>query len=272
MTWDRPIYGISAGSQLAAEISLGLFTLVALGYCVWLARRDRKVWPLMVWAGGAPMALWEPMQNIVTHVVYPEIDQHTAFEIYDRPMPIYLVLVYMCYFGIWVPLLMKKFEDYVSVRQVMRYYFITVAFAAAFEPVPVSGFKWWQYYGSSQPLKFFGIPIWWFFVNAMVIVGVAVIFTVLRRRVLTADWQSVVFIPGGLFVCGGLHLSAGIPVYAAIGSGLSSATTIPLSLVSCGLAIVWVYLLARLATTPTPARDLTGTFDSAVRAERVAPA
>jgi hypothetical protein len=264
MTLDRPIYGISAGSQLAAEISLGVFTLVALMYCVWLARRERKIWPVMVWAGGAPMAMWEPMQNIVTHVVYPEIDQHTAFEIFGRPMPIYLVLVYMCYFGVWVPMLMKKFEDGVNVKQVMKYYLATVAFAAAFEPIPVGAMKWWFYYGDNQPLRFFGIPIWWFFVNALAVVGVAVIFAVVRKHVLTADWQSLAFVPAALFVCGGLHISAGIPVYAAIGSGLSSAFTIPLSLVSCGLAVTWMYLLARLVATRTPIPNVTGA-DRSVR-------
>ena len=252
MTLDRPIYGISPGSQLAAELVFGLFTLLALAYCVWLARKERKYWPLMVWAGGAPMAMWESMQNIVTHVVYPELGQHTAFAIYDRPMPTYLVFVYMGYFGIAVPWLMKKIEEGVTVRQMMKFYFGTVAFAAAFEPIPVDVVHWWTYYGDNQPLKFFGVPIWWFFVNAMVVVGMAMIFALVRKHVLTADWQSVVFIPATLLVCGGLHLSAGIPVYAAIGSGWSSAVTIPMALLSCGIAVVWVNLLARLvATRPT---------------------
>jgi hypothetical protein len=250
MTLDRPIYGISEASQLAAEIAFGLITLLALGYCVWLARRERKIWPLMVFLSGAPMTLWEPMQNIVTHVAYPEIGQHTAFVIYGRPMPIYLVLVYMCYFGLAVPWLMKKLEGGLTVRQIMTIYAGTVVFAAAFEPVPVSVFRWWNYYGDNQPLQFFGIPIWWFFVNAMVIVGLAMLFAVLRKHVLTADWQSVAFVPAALLFCGALHHSAGIPIYTAIGSGWSSAVTIPMSLLSCALAVVWVYLMARLVATP----------------------
>jgi hypothetical protein len=266
MTLDRPIYGISAGSQLAAELVMGLGALAALVFCVWLSRRERKIWPLMVLIGAAPMTMWEPMQNIVTHVVYPEIDQHTAFEIYGRPMPVYLILLYVTYFGIWVPLLMKKFEEGVTVKQVMKYYFGTVVFAAAFEPIPVHVFKWWTYYGDNQPLKFFGIPIWWFFVNAMVIVGIAAIFAAVRKRVLTADWQSVVFIPAAYLVCAGLHQSAGVPAYAAIGSGWSGAVTIPASLLSCGIAVVWVYLLARLVAVPPPARaNLVGVRNDAER-------
>jgi hypothetical protein len=251
MTLDRPFDGISAGSQLAAELWFGSLALIALGYCLWLARRERKIWPLMVLLAGAPMTMWEPMQNIVTHVVYPEDGAHVAFTIYDRPMPVFLVLLYVAYFGLWVPWLMKKFEDGVSVKQVMKFYFVTVLFAAAFEPVPVHFFKWYRYYGDNQPLQFFGIPIWWFFVNALAVVGVAVVFAALRKHVLTADWQSVFFIPAGLLVCAGLHQSAGVPVYAAIGSGWSSAVTIPASLLSSAIAVVWVYLLARLVAVPT---------------------
>ena len=39
MTFDRPIYGLSPGSQLAAEVVFGLGALLALVYCAWLARR-----------------------------------------------------------------------------------------------------------------------------------------------------------------------------------------------------------------------------------------
>jgi hypothetical protein len=246
MTLDRPFYGISPGSQLAAELWYGSLAVLALAYCLWLARRERKIWPLMVLLCAAPMTMWESMQNIVTHVVYPEDGMHVAFTIYDRPMPVFLVLLYVGFFGLWLPWLMKKFEDGVTVKQVMKYYVGTVVFALAFEPIPVHVFKWYTYYGANQPLKFFGVPIWWSFVNAMTIIGIAAIFAAVRKHVLTADWQSVFFIPAGWFVCAGLHQSAGVPVYAAIGSGWSSAVTIPASLISCGIAVVWVYLLARL--------------------------
>jgi hypothetical protein len=275
MTLDRPFYGITAGSQLAAELWFGSLALLALGYCLWLARRERKIWPLMVLLAGAPMTMWESMQNIVTHVVYPEDGMHVAFAIYDRPMPIFLVLLYVAYFGLWVPWLMKKFEDGVSVKQVMKYYSVTVLFAAAFEPIPVHVLKWYTYYGDNQPLKFFGVPSWWFFVNAMTVVGVAAIFAAVRRHVLTADWQTMIFIPAGLLVCAGLHQSGGVPVYAAIGSGWSSAVTIPAALLSCGIAIVWVYLLARLvAVAPTSRPNLAVAGDDAARlaSARSAPA
>ncbi|MCZ4586324.1 MULTISPECIES: hypothetical protein [Rhodococcus] len=267
MTFDRPIYGLSPGSQLAAEVVFGLGALLALVYCAWLARKEGKIWPLMVWISGAVMTLWEPMQNIVTHVSYPEIGQHTAFEIYDLKMPVYLVLLYVTYFGITVPWLMKKIEEGVTVKWLMKMYFGLVMFAAAFEPIPVHVMDWYRYYGENQPLKFFGIPIWWFFVNAMVIIGVAMIFAVVRKYVLTADWQSVVFIPAGLLVCGGLHHSAGIPVYTAIGSEWTSAATIPLSLVTCGLAIAWVYLLARLVASPSTATPAPSATDAADRTD-----
>jgi len=267
MDIERPIYGLSDGSQLAAELVYGVGALLALIYCVQLARKGRVIWPLMVWIGGAVMTLWEPMQNIVTHVSYPQIGQHTAFEIYNLRMPVYLVLLYVTYFGVAVPWLMTRIEAGVTVGWLMKAYFSVVVAAAAFEPVPVHVMDWYRYYGDNQPLKFFGIPIWWFFVNAMVVVGMAMIFALIRKHVLTADWQSIVFVPGALLVCGGLHHSAGIPVYTAIGSGWSSAATIPLSLVSCGLAVVWTYLLARLVSVPEGVASTSVRTDAASQAK-----
>jgi hypothetical protein len=248
---ERPIYGLSDGSQLAAELFYGIGALVALAYCVHLARKDHQIWPVMVWAGGAFMTLWEPMQNIVTHVSYPEIGQHTAFEIYDLKMPVYLVLLYAFYFGLTVPWIMRKIDAGVSVSYLMKIYFGCVAFAAAFEPIPVHVMDWYRYYGDNQPLQFFDVPVWWFFVNAMIIVGLAIIFSFLRNQVFTADWQSITFIPLSLLICGGLHHSAGIPVYTAIGSEWSKAATVPMSLLSCALAVVYVYYLAKLVAIPS---------------------
>src|SRR5438552_8940001 len=108
MNTTPPHFTISSGSQAAAEIAFAAFSLLALVYCVWLARRERKFWPLMVFLGGGVMAMYEPLNNILGHVAYPA-SQHTAFTLFGRAMPIYLVLVYVCDLRIATHLLMKQF-------------------------------------------------------------------------------------------------------------------------------------------------------------------
>jgi hypothetical protein len=245
-----PIYGLSDASRTAAELYYGLGALAALAYCIYLARKERKIWPLMVWASGAPMTAWEPMQNIVTHVRYPVLNQHVAFEIYGLKMPVYLVLLYVFFFGFMVPWIMRKIRAGVSRVYLMKVYAACVIFAASFEPIPVHVLDWYRYYGPNQPLMFFSVPAWWFFVNAMVIVGISIIFVWFQQHVFTADWQSVLFIPLGLLVCGGLHHSAGIPVYTAIGSNWSLAATTVAALLSSGIAVAYVWWLTKLVAVP----------------------
>ena len=42
-------------------------TLIALLCCIWLARREKQSWPLMVWASGGVIAMYEPLNNILAH-------------------------------------------------------------------------------------------------------------------------------------------------------------------------------------------------------------
>jgi hypothetical protein len=276
MNLDYPIWGISTASQAAAELAMGGFTVVALVYCVWLARREREIWPLMVWAAGAPMAMYETLNNVLAHVAYPTIGQHTAFTLFGRAMPVYLVLVYMCYFGIVVPMLMKRFEDGVTKKQVMTYFGLVVAMAAVFEPIPVA-LDWWTYYGDNQPLKVLGIPMWWWFANAAAVVGTAAVFAALRKHVFTADWQSIFFIPLSLATCAAWHLTAAFPTYAAIAVNASSAVTIPMSLLTCVVATTWAFLMSHLVASPTAssgtgdpefARTIAGSTSSQAPASR----
>jgi hypothetical protein len=256
MDTTYPHWSISSGSQAAAEITFGSLTLVALVFCVWLARRERQIWPLMVWLGGAVMALYEPLNNILAHVAYPEEGQHTVFSLFGRDMPGYLVLVYMCYFGLAVPLLMKQFEKGVTPRRCLAFYAVLCCFAMAFEPIPIA-LDWWTYYGDNQPLEVLGLPLWWVFADAAVVLGTATLFSLAQRHILTSDWQSVVFVPGTMAAVIVWHATAAFPTYAAISGGASEATTTAMSLLTITIAITWAFLMARIVAVtqvaPAPA-------------------
>lgn len=43
-------------------------TLAALLCCISLARREKQIYPLMVWAGGGVIAMYEPLNNILAHL------------------------------------------------------------------------------------------------------------------------------------------------------------------------------------------------------------
>jgi hypothetical protein len=244
-----PKYSID--SQTTAELVFGLMTLVAFVACVWLARKERKVWPLMAFFAGAVMALYEPFNNVLANVAYPQ-NQHTAFTLFHRQQPVYLVLVYASYFGFTTPWLMWVFERGMTRRQVLQCFAAVVGFAAVFEPLPVHQ-DWWVYYGE-QPLVVLGVPMWWWFANASVVVGSAVLLTLARRHLFTADWQTVLFVPFAVVPLLVWHASAAFPVYAAISGDASMTVKTLASFATIAFAITWAFVMARMIGVPEPQR------------------
>jgi len=246
---DTPFPTYTIDSEATAEIVFGLMTAAAFIGCVWLARSERKLWPVTAFFAGAVMALYEPFNNVLANVAYPE-NQHTAFTLFDRPQPVYLVLVYASYFGFTTPWLMRAFDRGMTRKQVLQSFAAVVGFAAVFEPLPVHQ-DWWIYYGE-QPLVVLGVPMWWWFANASVVVGSAVLFTLARRYLFTADWQTVLFVPFAVVPLLVWHASAAFPVYAAISSDASMTVKTLASLLTIGFAIAWAFVMARIIGVPEP--------------------
>jgi hypothetical protein len=51
MGGPRPNWELSAAHEVVANVLFGVVALVALGYCVHLARRERQRYPLFVFLG-----------------------------------------------------------------------------------------------------------------------------------------------------------------------------------------------------------------------------
>jgi len=243
---NTPFPEFTTDSEAAAELVFGFLTLITLIGCAWLARRERKIWPITTLVACTLASVHEAFNNVVANVAYPQ-NQHTAFTLFGREEPIYLVLVYACFFG-FTPFLMWQIERGITRKQMWQAFAGTVAFAALFEPIPVSQ-EWWIYYGE-QPLEVFGIPMWWWFANATVVMGFAVMFTLARRHLLTADWQTVLFIPFALVPLMVFHASSAFPVYAAISSDASMTLKVLASLLTMIIATAWVAVMARMVAVP----------------------
>lgn len=238
-----PVWGFSSGEQTVAELLFGGAALAALVYCILVARREGKRWPVYVFAGSALLVTYEPFNNFLGNCAYPTIGQHTFISYLDRDVPVYTWFIYMFYFSVAVPFLMKRFEAGVTMRRLWRYYAVAVLLCAAFEPLFISskvGLHWWEYFGSNQPLDFTGLPMWWWFANAMVVCVTAMIFHLLKTHVFTSDRQTLLFVPLEPLVLFAVHGSAAAPVYIAVKS--SGGTTWPAIATLATIAISGLYM------------------------------
>jgi hypothetical protein len=242
------------GGHAAPIVLFGAMAIGAFVYCVRFSRRERQLWPLSVYGGSLLLVVYEPFNNLLAHCAYPA-GGPTILSYLGQHIPVSTWMIYIFYFSVAVPLLLKKLEDGLTMRQMWRYYAIAVAICAAFEPLfanPHLGIRWWYYYGDNQALNFTGMPMFWWFANAMVVCSTAMIFQLLRRHVLRSDRESLLFIPLEPLLLFGVHGSAAIPVYVAITSAGSKWLTALATIGSIAISFLYMSLLGRATTVPVP--------------------
>jgi hypothetical protein len=189
----QPDWSISATSSLAAEIVFGAAGLASIGYCVNVARREHKVWPLWVIVGSMLTMLWEPFTDMLLDCGYPRGPRFMIHNWFGHDVPLYIFFVYIFYFALPVTWLYQRLEAGATQRQLWKYTGVLVLAAALFEPLPVA-LGWWRYWGN-QPLNFTGLPLNWWFTNGTCVMASAVALYLVRRHLLSSDRQTWVFAP-----------------------------------------------------------------------------
>ncbi|WP_140694338.1 hypothetical protein [Mycolicibacterium hodleri] len=244
----------SQAVQVGGEILFGAVALIALGYCIRVARRQRKLWPLYLYAGSALNFLYEPFNNLLGHCAYPVIGQHTLITVFDQHIPIYIGLVYIFYFSLPVPLLVQRWEAGITKRQFWKDYIVLAVLVAAFEPMFIK-FGWWLYHGGNQALAFTGFPMWWWFANPMCVFAVAAMVFLLRRYVFTSNRQAVLIVPLVPLTLFASHASAATPVFVAINQTTGDGWTTAASIVTIGISLLYVWIISKAVIStarPTP--------------------
>jgi hypothetical protein len=250
----------SQAVQVGGEILFGGLALMTLAYCIVVAKRQRKLWPVFVFAGAALNVLYEPFNNLLGHCAYPVIGQHNLITLFDQHIPVYIGLVYMTYFALPVPILVQRWERGITKMQFWRDFAILAAICAAFEPAFVY-FGWWLYHGGNQPLAFTGLPMRWWFANSMCVVATAAMVYLLRRYVFTSDRQAIALIPLVPLTLFASHGSAAWPVFVAINETTGDAdgwtTLATVGTIAISMLYLWIIsgLVTRSATqhpAPTP--------------------
>jgi hypothetical protein len=247
MNAPYPVFTMGADPAVPV-LTFGLLALVALVRCAVIARRERRVWPLAVFGGSALLVTYEPMNNFLLHAAYPENGWRMLGWL-GQNVPWSTWLIYMFYFSFPVTMLMIRLERGMTTASFWKFFAGTTFFAAVFEPAFTypSGLDWWVYYGEDQPLNFTGLPVFWWFADGMILVGVGVLLHLVRRHLLTRDWQSLVFVPLMPLLLFGVHGSATAPVAVAILERAPNAAITACSLLGIAISLLYTALFARAA-------------------------
>lgn len=235
------------------NVNIVMFALagLALAYSlVYWRRTGRPTFLLLFVAGGAMMVL-EPLVDTVGACWFPE-DSWRAFELWSRPIPVWLCVTYFVYFGIgggltWV--LMRRGASAVTL------WLVFAGDIAADFVLEATLLHWdtYVYYGD-QPLVFAKFPFWWAAVNASIAMAVPAAIVLCERGL--RGWRQVYIVPLALSISAAVNIVVGWPSWTAINSDPSDLARQALGLLTFAFAIAGMKLLiGAVATSPRERRE-----------------
>lgn len=230
--------------QTAQTVAIALFAVLAavVVWCVLrIAKRENASYPIWMVIGTVLASPYETNCALLGHFLYPQRGQISAYSLHDIPLPWYLILIYIVYVVPFMLFIFNRMERRtMSPRLWWQMFGVTALAAFLFEPYAIH-VGLWTYWGENQPLKVFGLPLWWAFVNPAALMCMSLTIYLIWRNVLgrTRSYVFVILIPMGLFAFLG---SMSAPSFLALGSFATQAATIMWSLLSIALAFFGVWI------------------------------
>ena len=241
-----PVWTIPQTEQLIAEAMFGVTALATLVYCLWVAKKEGKVWPLWVFVGACLTSAWEPFSNMLTNAAYPSGGPHPLPYFFGREIPLSVFFIYIFYIGFPVTWLYKRFGEGVTAKQMLKYMIVGLILIASFEPYYASR-GWWKYYGA-QPMNWTGQPVYYWFNNVAAVFFVAAVFHLVRKHLLTSDRQTWVFAPLSLMALWASH-STDIPIILALHNTTDSAIIMIAGLLTIALSLLILWMVKKAIST-----------------------
>jgi hypothetical protein len=252
----QPPAGLRVDHGLQAAFTLVQLVPIAAGLAVSLHwwRRRGSLLPLICLAGGALTMFLEPIIDVCWLAFFPRSGQWVGFEAFGRPMPVWLCLAYVWFFGGQTFVAWLRLRDDPSPRQVWRTWALFIATDLALEAAGLA-FGLYLYYGR-QPFDVGGLPLLAPLVNASVPVMAAVVLHLLVPELRgAARLLAVVVVP---FTDALGNLGPGLPTFTVLNTNLPGWAG---DVAAAGSAVLVVLLLrlsgaalGRLAGRVSPAK------------------
>jgi hypothetical protein len=224
---------VSATNATIVLVVLSAVAVVGFGWAVLDGVRSRNIRFLAVFLGGLATSLLEPFADLLGLVWFPVHDQVHAFTMLGIPIPLFVVIGYVCLFGLMPWIMLRNMESAPSRR---RYWSVSAGLllgACVFEWLLLRSGTY-LYYGN-QPLNVWGYPMIWMTINSgACLVAALIIFRLPELFTGARAFAAVALVP---CADGAVMLGTGWPAFAAIHSDLPTTVVDLLGLVTIGLGL-----------------------------------
>ena len=152
------VFNQTAGNYATAIFGFMAGAVFLYGLTYW---RDTKN-PIVIFMmlGGLTTTLIEPLLDIIGLAWHPMHGQNTAFELIGRPIPVWVVAVYLMYFGGLGSLNYLAFKRGVTMRSVWIWFSAPMLLDIVMEEIMMH-FELYIYYGQQPLILIKNFPLWW---------------------------------------------------------------------------------------------------------------
>jgi len=209
---QRPEWVTASSSAWVYTLVVGVAFVVSVIWCVVYVVRQRDVLPLVMLVGGLISMGLEPAVDTLGKVWYARDNPWVVYVGMGVPQPAFLLMGYSLFWGGAVYIASRLVGQGLSVYKVFAAVFVMDLIV---EYLGVSVLGVGLYYDFS-PLKLWGFPLWWAFVNAAAaVIGVWLVITLEPRL---TGWRRAGFLVTPATAFGTTHAACAWPVWLALHS------------------------------------------------------
>lgn len=167
------IFNRSAGDVFTMVYVAMAAVVFLYGLKFWYDKKNPIIIIMMV--GGLTTVLVEPLLDIMGLAWHPMHEQNTAFELMGRPIPVWVVAIYLMYFGGLGALNYMAFRKGVTMKAVWIWFSAPMLLDIVAEEIMMA-FGLYIYYGNQPLILIQHFPLWWAPCNSMgEFVGIALL-------------------------------------------------------------------------------------------------
>lgn len=242
--------------EIIFTIFLGIPVVIGLLFAVRHLVTGKGPLLLMCLLGGGIACVWEPIVDTLGLCYIKEGATLTTFSSFGRDFPLFINFVYIWYVGGLAYLAYRIYSNGITKKALFLLYGMDACINIGLEsPGVLMGA--YEYYGP-QPLNFWGLPLWWVFVNPLMpmIIG-ALIY---RLKPYLPGWRIMAIIPLIPMSDGLANAATAWPVWTALNADASLVVTHLAWLVTFGLALYVVWILSFVVARPESEVGITSKF------------
>ena len=242
----HPTTPMPLGPEIAFTIFLGVPVAIGIFFAIRHLFTGRGPLLAVCLIGGGIACLFEPIVDTLGLAYIREHAHLTTFSSMGRDFPLFINEVYIWYVGGLAYLAYRIYSNGVTAKGLFQLYVMDVFINIWLEsPGVIMGA--YQYYGH-QPVNFWGLPLWWVFVNPiMPLTAGALIY---RLRPYLPGWRIALVIPFIPMADGIGNGATAWPMWTSLNLDAPLWVTHVTWLMTVGLALTCVWALSFIVCRP----------------------